>query len=87
MCSASLIFFFLELLSGLQSALVQVRVLTSGGVLLGSSKSVLSDGCLDDIVIADILLFEGLVRFYSYSGVSEGCMEHVQKKVIQMKGI
>lgn len=53
---------------------------------VAQTKSVLSDGCLDDIVIAEILLFEGPVRFYSDSGVSEGYMEYVQKTVIKMKG-
>lgn len=54
---------------------------------VAQTKSVLSDGCLDDIVIVDILLFEGLVRFYSYSGVSEGYVEHVQKKSDSDEGI
>jgi hypothetical protein len=40
---------------------------------------------LDDIVIAEILLFEGPVTFYSDSGVSEGYVEYLQKTVIQMK--
>jgi len=40
----------------------------------------LSDGCLDDIVIAEILLFEVTVRVYSDNGVSEGYMEYVQKQ-------
>lgn len=53
--------------------------------LVAQTKNVMSDGCLDD-VIADVLLFEGPVRFYSDSGVSEGYMEYVQKTVIQMKG-
>lgn len=54
---------------------------------VAQTKCVLSDGCLDDIVIADIVLFEGPVRFYSDSGVSEGYMEYVQKTVIKLKGI
>jgi hypothetical protein len=52
---------------------------------VAQTKSVLSDGCLDDIVIAEILLFEGIVRFYSDSGVSEVYMEYVQKTAIRMK--
>jgi hypothetical protein len=76
MCNASLIFSFLELPSGLQSAVVQVGL----SCWVAQIKSVLSYGCLDDIVIAEILLFEGPVRFYSDSVVSEGYMEYVQKK-------
>jgi hypothetical protein len=52
---------------------------------VAQTKSVLSCGCLDDIVIAEILLFESPVRFYSDSGVSEVYMEYVQKTVIQLK--
>jgi hypothetical protein len=52
---------------------------------VAQTKSVLSDGCLDDFVIAEIFLFEGRVRFYSDSGVSEIYMEYVQKTVIHLK--
>lgn len=63
MWGAFLIFFFLELSCGLQSALV-TKCWQVGGVQLGSTKIFfLSDWCLDDIV-AELLLFEGPVRFY-----------------------